>query len=168
MKWGEREPLDTGALLCCLLAAGIVVWSALDAWRIDPPPPPRSGDTLTLAIAGVRREPHSLPAAAVVRAVGRDPFRPDRRPAAQRYRLPGEPPPPQPPNVSGWTLVGTASHADGSGIAAISLGGESRVYHVGDSVGEMLLIRVAPGSAVLQWRDTTITLGASATSGGTP
>lgn len=105
----------------------------------------------------------ALPAKVVLSAIGRDPFRPDRRPATQRYRLPGEAPPRTMPSVANWQLLGTASRADGRGIAAIATSGgrDARVYHVGDLVGEFRLVRVAPGTAVLAWQDTTITLTTS-------
>jgi hypothetical protein len=158
MRWRDWGPVSRAALLLCAAAAALAVWSGFDAWRLDAAPAPIAPDPSAFTMPRVRSASRALPPDVVLRTVGLDPFRPDRRPAAQRYRLPGEAPPPTAPSVAGWRLLGTASYADGGGIAAITMGSASRVYHVGDMIGELQLIRVTPGTAVLQWRDSTITL----------
>jgi hypothetical protein len=168
MRWLDRAAFGGAATTLLALAAALAGWSALDAWRIRAPdaapaaPPPR------LEMRNVTSGPDSSLTASLVRAVDRDPFRPDRRPASLGYRLPGEPPPPKPPNISGWRLVGTAARAGGDGIAAIAIGSESRIYHVGDSVAELRLVRVESGLAELSWGDTTLVLTSGTTSGRAP
>jgi hypothetical protein len=100
---------------------------------------------------------------AVLAAVARDPFRPDRRQrfprqpvairrtaagrAARRVTLPPL-----------W-LAGTASFADGGGFAALGVQGRAPLLvPVGDTLAGLRLVRVDTGSAVLEGADTVLLL----------
>jgi hypothetical protein len=112
--------------------------------------------------------------AAILAAVAKDPFRPERSRPAGRYRMPGEavPPPmaaaPVAPPAPVWNLrlLGTVALPSG-GIAAIAgQTGESRVVRVGQEIDGFKLVRVTPGKARLEGNDTTLTLEMQP--GGTP
>jgi hypothetical protein len=105
--------------------------------------------------------------AAILAAVARDPFRPDRQRPPGRYRMPGEAPPEPPAPVMApppapavvFRLLGTVVLPDGSGLAALAgPTGESRVLRVGQSMDNFRLTRVTPGSATLAGEDTTLVL----------
>jgi hypothetical protein len=101
---------------------------------------------------------------AVLAAVARDPFRPDRRRAPDRYRLPGEAPAAAERVARRATLpplwlVGTASFADGGGFAALAVHGRAPLLvPVGDTLAGLRLVRVDTGSAVLEGADTVLLL----------
>lgn len=110
--------------------------------------------------------------AQILRAVARDPFRPDRRRPPGRYRMPGEPAPaePQPvfdyaaaaPIVPAFTLLGTVDLGGGRGMAAMGgQGGESRIVRVGEEIDGFRVVRVGPGTATLSNGDTTLVLKTS-------
>lgn len=109
--------------------------------------------------------------AQILRAVARDPFRPDRRRPPGRYRMPGEPAPvePQPvfdyaaaPAVPAFTLLGTVDLGGGRGMAAMGgQGGESRIVRVGEEIEGFRMVRVGPGTATLSNGDTTLVLKTS-------
>ncbi|HEX7088502.1 MAG TPA: hypothetical protein VF192_00105 [Longimicrobiales bacterium] len=100
---------------------------------------------------------------AVLAAVARDPFRPDRRRAPDRYRLPGEALAVEPvarrAPLPPLRLVGTASFGDGRGFAALMVQGRTPLLvPVGDTLGGLRLLRVDTGSAVLEAADTVVLL----------
>lgn len=158
--------LGASAVLCASAAAG--------ARRVAP-----------LPAAGAPEPPAAMPAPAprqaaasdaqILSAVARDPFRPDRRRPAGRYRLPGDEPPPEetpaytyapPPQPPAFTLLGTVVLGDGRGLAALAgQGGQSRIVRVGEVMDGFRVVRVASGAATLSNGDTTLVLK---TEGGAP
>jgi hypothetical protein len=100
---------------------------------------------------------------ALLAAVARDPFRPDRRRAPDRYRMPGEAPPEvrvaRRATLPPLWLVGTASFGDGGGFAALAVQGRAPLLvPVGDTLAGLRLVRVDTGSAVLEGADTVLLL----------
>lgn len=112
---------------------------------------------------GARASAVARAAEAVLTAVARDPFRPDRRRAPERYRLPGEAlavgrAAPRAPTPA-VRLVGTASFGDGGGFAALALQGRTPLLvPVGDTLAGLRLVRVDTGSAMLEGADTVLLL----------
>lgn len=182
--WTRPDRLAT-----LLLAASVTVLcvSIADAVRVAPMPAPGSvassgavamGDDVAAAAAAepasaafadstsadaVRTSSLANAAGAVLAAVARDPFRPDRRRAPERYRLPGEamavahaaPRTPMP----GVRLLGTASFGDGGGFAALAIQGRAPLLvPVGDTLAGLRLVRVDTGSAMLEGADTVLVL----------
>ncbi|WP_420130511.1 hypothetical protein [Longimicrobium sp.] len=114
--------------------------------------------------------------AAILTAVARNPFRPDRRRPSGRYRMPGEAPPPDASAlpvapaapVYNLRLLGTVVLPDGSGLAALAgQMGESRIVKTGQSFEGFRVTAVGNGSATLRGNDTTLVLRTTS-AGGTP
>lgn len=184
--WTRPDRLAT-----LLLAAALAVLCAsiVDAVRVAPipaPVAPAAGDDDSAEAAEVRASAASADSAhgaadaasradaarasalaraaeAVLTAVARDPFRPDRRRAPERYRLPGEAlavarAAPRAP-VPAMRLLGTASFGDGAGFAALALQGRTPLLvPVGDTLAGLRLVRVDTGSAMLEGADTVLLL----------
>lgn len=188
--WSRPDRL---AALLLAAAAAVLCASIVDAVRVAPMPAPASvaasaalvtGDDVAAAVAAESTSAASADSArgaaasragaarasvvahaaeAVLTAVARDPFRPDRRRAPERYRLPGEAlaverAAPRAP-VPAVRLVGTASFGDGAGFAALALQGRAPLLvPVGDTLAGLRLVRVDTGSAMLEGADTVLLL----------
>jgi hypothetical protein len=146
------------------------------AWRLEPLPTAAEPAAMA-AMPEVQPADAARDDAAVLVAVARDPFRPDRRHAPGRYRLPGEVAvaaplasapayaPPTPP--AALRALGTIVLPDGRGLAAVAgASGRGRVLRVGQTIDGFQLVRVAPGEVTLRGADTTLVLRTPA--GGTP
>ena len=145
----SRLPLGlaAGALLG---STGLVGWSLLRAFTIDTLPRPAwvSSQPGTVRIGSQR----PLPAARLAGAVGKDPFHPERRRPAVRFRLPGESRPGAADSTSArvpFKLIGTAAMPKGKGFAMCQWGEEQpRLVRIGETVGDLTLKGVTPGRAV--------------------
>jgi hypothetical protein len=166
------------AALAVLAASALVCASAANGARRIAPAPERPAPRAVAEMPAVEARVSTASDAQILRAVSRDPFRPDRRRPPGRYRMPGaEPaiddtptfdysftPPPRP--APALTLVGTVILADGAGLAAVAgQGGDSRVLRVGEQMDGFRVVRVTNGSATLTNGDTTLVLK---TQGGAP
>jgi hypothetical protein len=94
----------------------------------------------------------SLTPAKLAAAVGKDPFHPERRRPAQRFRLPGEALPATADSGGAklaFKLIGTAAMAEGKGFAMCQWGEQApKLVRIGDTLGGLTLKRVEPGSAL--------------------
>ena len=158
-----RRAIDNGKLAGMLaLAAGVLVLGTAlaQALRPESAPLPETQPAVDIAEQGTPRVPAASPSPAagaipdeIVReAVNLAPFDPERRPPAQRYKLPGEQRqqqqvteelplaelPPEPPLRVLGTIAGS-----GGGIAVIQdASGVTRVVTVGQMIGEYRLASV--------------------------
>jgi hypothetical protein len=145
-----------GALCLALL---VLAAAAAGAARLDPLPVPAATPR-----AATLPEPASPPPSvlhAVLAAVERDPFSPDRRRPAERYRMPGELPAAviAAPARTTIQLHGVVVLPSGGGLAALyAVGRSSQVVRVGQDFEGYRLASVAPGQVVLVGHDTTLTL----------
>jgi hypothetical protein len=102
--------------------------------------------------------PAAAPAAArVLEAVESDPFHPERRRPADRFRLPGEAiataSDPAPPAPAPLVLLGTVVLAEGRGFAMCQQGSDQpRIVRVGESLGDYTLRTIEQGRAVFTTR----------------
>ena len=156
-RWGLKSRWALGgALGSCLVAVAAV----LGALRLAPLPEaatPIAGVELARGDSGVR----ALSDFAVLAAVSRAPFRPDRKPPSIEYVLPSERRPPVAPVPPSpflrARLVGTVLQA-GGGLAMLDVPGRgSRVVSVGSSLEGFRLLRVERGAADFQGPDTLVT-----------
>jgi hypothetical protein len=129
-------------------------------WHVDPADgsgTPAELPGLPEAVDAAGSGPALDSAARVVVAAA--PFRPEREPPEERYRLPeerdrdGTSPVPE-----GLRLVGTAVRAGGTRLAAFHLDRQPRVARAGDAIGGLRVVRVELGAVVLAGPDTTLTL----------
>jgi len=148
------------ALAFLVLSAGATLGALYRALRGHPLPVPQAApEGLRSSTADGNPEPPRQVDAATL-AVAHDPFRPDRKPAPERFRLPGEGvPAPKPAAAlaapSPVTLIGTAVIGDG-GFAMCQRGAEPpKLVRVGDSYGDFTLRAVHPGRAVFRAKDGT-------------
>jgi hypothetical protein len=160
-------PANRAALAALAVAVALAASAALGAWRLDPLPPAAAAETLPpMPVVSPADERDDL---AVLTAVARDPFTPERRRAPGRYRMPGEEAPapaydPGPgyaetPAPEALRVLGTVVLPDGRSLAAIAgQGAEGRILRVGQSIDGYTLVRVSPGAVTLRGRDTTIVL----------
>jgi hypothetical protein len=166
--WTPANRIALGALA----GAALLLFSAYAEARRVEPLPPRPAARRAAAMPEGRPRAAAGSDAAILAAVARDPFRPERTRAAGRYRMPGEAVPSVPmapvaPPAPVWNLrlLGTVV-LPGGGLAAIAgQTGESRVVRVGQEIDGFRLVRVTPGKARLEGNDTTLTLEMP---GGTP
>jgi hypothetical protein len=162
-----------------VLAASVVVCAsaARGAGRVAPLPE-RPAPRTAPAMPDVQARTPAASDAQILRAVSRDPFRPDRRRPPGRYRMPGAEPviddtptfdytfTPPAAAVPRLTLTGTVVLANGTGLAAVAgPGGESRLMRAGDEMDGFRVVRVTNGSVTLSNGDTTLVLK---TQGGAP
>lgn len=144
------------ALVAFLACASLAVWTLRRALMIEstappplPPGPRKNGAVLVPApgIASTR----------LASAVKKDPFRAERRPPTERFRLPGEPlaaTASRDSVVSPFQLVGTAVMTEGKGFAMCQLGDSvPRLVRIGERVGGLTLEWVAQGRAVFAGAD---------------
>lgn len=171
--WTRPDRLAALLLVAALAVLGASIAGAL---HVGPPVPAADAssgarpsgvapDTRVAAAAQDGDAPARATQAAhaVLAAVARDPFRPDRRRAADRYRLPGEAfvveRPARRAPLPALRLVGTASFGDGGGFAALALHGRAPLLvPVGDTLAGLRLVRVDTGSAMLEGADTVLLL----------
>ncbi len=145
-----RRAIDRGMVAGALALAGGVLVLGFALVRAIMPEPAPVPDALPVFGAAGPAAPQvpvaSLPPAEplsgqmIRQAANRAPFDPERRPPAQRYRLPGQrvaealPPPEQPP-VPPLRVLGTIA-GPGGGIAVIQAEGEApQVVTVGQMIG---------------------------------
>jgi hypothetical protein len=149
------------ALGLVILSAGAAVGAFTRALGGHPLPASQAApDGLRSSIDGGSPETPPPPGAAAL-AVEHDPFRPERRPAPERFRLPGEGGATAKPvaaaalPASPLTLIGTAVIGDG-GFAMCQRSGEPpKLVRVGETYGDLMLRAVHPGRAVFRAKDGT-------------
>jgi hypothetical protein len=156
----DLRPAGRAALGALALALALLGAAVRGAVRIDPLP-----DSVTAAAPATIPDPIRSPAPAaqaVLAAVERDPFSPDRRPPADRYRMPGEAPAAATARGTGAPVIqlhGVVLLPSGGGMAALYAAGRSaQVVRVGQTFEGYRLVRVGPGEAVLEGPDDTLTL----------
>lgn len=144
----------TGAAVGFVVALIVFGYSLFGAIRVDTGTPPPMPVVAPADSAGEGSPP--LSSDAIMLAVGNDPFRPDRSPPAERYRLPGDvveappPPPPAAPPPPDFRLGGTVVF-DGGGMALIQVGdGAQSFVNVGEAVNGYRLSAVTARDAVLE------------------
>jgi hypothetical protein len=137
------------ALAALVVSGGLALWSfgrAVDLERLSSvasaasvPEPAGTGHRLP------------LPSAELDKAVGKDPFHPERRRPAIRFQLPGEGPPESgdAAEPTPFKLIGTATMSEGRGFAMCQWGADPpKLVRIGESVGDLTLKAVQPGRAV--------------------
>jgi hypothetical protein len=157
------------AALAVAAASALLCLSAWSGARRLAPLPEEGAAVPAEAMPQVAARTPDASDAQILRAVARDPFRPDRRRPPGRYRMPGEaaPPEPQPvfdygeaaPILPAFTLLGTVDLGGGRGMAALGgAGGDSRIVRVGEEIEGFRVLRVGNGTATLSNGDTTLVL----------
>jgi hypothetical protein len=135
------------ALTVFLSSLGGAAWSFRRALLTDPLP---SAGAVTLG-ANAATPDIRVPVTAtkLAAAIGKDPFHPERRRPAQRFRLPGEAAPgADVVSSEPFKLIGTAAMAEGKGFAMCQLGAEPpKLVRIGESIGGLTLKSVQPGRA---------------------
>lgn len=148
-RYGRGPLVGLGLLLASLVVAG---WAA---WRFDavaPLPAESPAASLTLAL---RIDLEPLSDEIMFATLDKDPFHPDRRRPARRFRLPSErnaavQAAPRPVGLpANMQLTGTMAFPGGRGTAMFQQGrGSSQMMvRVGEQVGDLTLVEVARGSA---------------------
>jgi hypothetical protein len=163
------SPAGRVALAALGLSALVLVREIVHALRLEPLPT-NSAPAEVFQIPDLD-QPRAFDGAALVAAVGRNPFRPERVAALGRYRMPGESPAEWPsayasaatrPSADRTPFVelqGVVTLARGEGLAALSVpGGATRVVRVGQTFEGFRLTRVSAGSVTMVGSDTTLTL----------
>lgn len=152
--WSRRA---TAAALACAGAMVLALIAAERAIRLDPIPRPASPPSgPATARIGARVDTTSD----VVRlASARHPFRPERRPPAERFRMPGESLVGEadtmaPAQATGLRLIGTAVTAPGRGFAMCQAGDAApRLVRVGETLAGFTLRSVERGRALFRAPD---------------
>jgi len=155
-----RSPLLHPRVLCalaaCTTAGGAALWTLARALSVRPMPAPSVSEE-RVPQGGIY-SPAATPSASLAVAVENDPFHPERRRPAERFRLPGEAEPSDTlaagnGAAASMRLLGTAVLAEGRGFAMYQAGAETpRLVRVGETVGELTLKRVDQGRAVFRTR----------------
>ncbi len=166
-RWGFASRVALGALV---LAGGLTVISAYDAVRLAPLPTAQTVDATEPALIDVPPRQGVVSESMLFAAVGKDPFRPDRRRPRTRYLLPSNRPPPRPPAgrlpYAGIKLLGTAVMSEGGDLASLQIPGKPpQVVRVGHEFAGLTLLGVERGVATLAGPDTTLTVQLSGPSG---
>ncbi len=134
------------------VALTTAAWSLCRAVRLDPLPTALpAGNDGTLAAL---RRPSDVPAEVLAAAIDEDPFHPERRRPATRFRFPGE-------ALSAgdsahgvsmapsFILIGTAVLPEGRGFAMCQWAGDApKLVRIGEHIGDLTLHSVAQGKAV--------------------
>jgi hypothetical protein len=149
------DPRVLCALAACTTAGGVALWTLGRALSVPPMPVPSVSDAQRPQ--GIINAPAATPRASLAAAVDNDPFHPERRRPAERFRLPGEAEPSDTlaagEGAASMRLLGTAVLAEGRGFAMYQAGAEiPRLVRVGETVGELTLKRVEQGRAVFRTR----------------
>jgi hypothetical protein len=156
----DLSPAGRAAFGALCFSVMVLIAAAYDARRLEPMPRPQSAVS-SMTLADPVRPPAALPQA-VLAAVERDPFSADRKPAADRYRMPGEAAPapaPPPASVPFIQLHGLITLPSGEGLAALyAMGRASQVVRVGQTFEGFTLERITAQEVVLVREDTTLTL----------
>jgi hypothetical protein len=129
---------------------GLAAWTLGSALKIEPlmDLPPARSEALPVPAPNT-----GTPPAQVAAAVSHDPFHPERRRPAVRFRLPGESlaadgAVPASAADNSFLLIGTAVMSDGGGFAMCQWGTEPpKLVRVGERVGTLTLKVVARGRA---------------------
>lgn len=154
-RWDRRS--RTVAALVALVGLGCLAM-VVNGWRVDTAVGPGT-PTGWSGLPDAPPAPAAASDSATRAAVANAPFRPEREPPKERYRLPeerdrqGASPLPE-----GLQLVGTAVRAGGTRLAAFHLDRRPRVARAGEAIGGLRVVRVEPGAVVLSGPDTTLTL----------
>jgi len=140
--------LALAALLAC---AGLTGWSLERALVLDPLPAIPATMPFRSMLAAESRSP--LATARLARAVGKDPFHPERRRPTLRFRFPGEGSAASAtvdaPSSGSLKLIGTAIMPEGKGFAMCQVGAEPpKLVRIGERVGQLTLKGIEPGRAV--------------------
>lgn len=166
-KWNPDQTLRLALLVfgLCAVAPIAVLWSRSHAIR-SAEAASAHGDGLVLARLSDRRP---LEREYLAVAVESAPFSPQRRPPAQRFRMPGSDPPESFQSVdpglgagpaahgSGLRLLGTMVLPGGGGVAlAHGPGEEPRLVRIGESIGGLTLRSVRLGAAVFTGPDGSV------------
>lgn len=154
-RWDRRSrAAATATVLVGLACVGL----AVRGWRVTS----EVGPGTPTAWRGLSDSPElARPAADSTAsvAVAAAPFRPDRQPPEERYRLPEERRrADRSPLPDGLRLVGTAVRPGGTRLAAFHLDRAPRVAGAGEEIGGLVVLRVDPGSVTLAGPDTTLVL----------
>ena len=157
-RWGSKSRWALGGALASWLVAAVAVFGAV---RLEPLPEAATR-VARVELAGPDTSVRPVSEFAVMAAVSRAPFRPDRKPPSIQYVLPGERRPPAAPVPPSpflqARLVGTVLQGVG-GLAMVDLPGRgARVVTVGDSLAGFRLLRVERGAADFQGPDSLVTL----------
>jgi hypothetical protein len=157
-RWGVPSRWALAGALGSGVVAAVAV---LGAVRLAPLPEAATR-RVRVELAGPDSNVRALSQFAVLAAVSRAPFRPDRKPPSIQYVLPADRRPPAPPVPPSpflkARLVGTVLQP-GGGLAMVDLPGRgARVVAVGDSLEGFRLLRVERGAADFQSPDTLVTL----------
>lgn len=154
-RWDRQS---RAAAAVAALAALVCLGLAARAWHVESRARPGSPTTWN----GLPDAPETAGAAvdsAARAAVAAAPFRPERVPPEERYRLPSERRSTERSSLpEGLRLVGTAVRPGGTRLAAFHLNRAPRVAGAGDEVGGLVVVRVDPGSVTLAGPDTTLVL----------
>jgi len=146
-----RPVVSPRIALAALAACGILAgWTLRRALDVEPPAgvQPARPVALPVPVPG-----GGTPAARLAAAVDRDPFHPERRRPAVRFRLPGEALPADSAAAAAgatgpFLLIGTAVLSEGGGFAMCQWGSEpAKLVRVGERVGNLTLELVARGRA---------------------
>ena len=161
-RWDLVSRLALGALA---LASAAGVSAGVEAWRLRPSPVASISDAIELRMASPLHRGDPASESLVLAAVTKDPFRPDRKRPASRYKLPEERAAAAararrtPPALGRMRLLGTAALPGGGGLAALEMPGRPAwVVRVGEAVEGLQLISVERGLATFAGPDTTFTL----------
>jgi hypothetical protein len=157
----SRELL--AAVAACALALLLFAGTLLRAVTVSAGGAVAAGPVAPALAAGSHgAEPLSMEA--LLLAVESDPFRPDRRRAAARYRLPGDvdppppPPPPEEPTPPPFRLLGTAIAGE-TGLALVQLAdAPARLLATGEWLAGYRLHQVTSQSATMVSDERSITL----------
>lgn len=159
-RWDPASRLALGALA---LASAAGVAAGIEAWRLRPTPAATGSDAIELSMASPVHTADHASESLVLTAVAKDPFRPDRKRPASRYKLPEERAAARatrlPPALSRMRLLGTAALPGGQGLAAVEIPGRpSRVLRIGQTLEGLRLVAVERGTAKFEGADTTLIL----------
>ncbi len=140
------------ALAAFMMSAGLALWSLGRAVDLDRLSSVASAASIPRLSGAGHRQP--LASAELDKAVGKDPFHPERRRPAIRFQLPGEGPPASGEAAAEPTpfkLIGTATMPEGRGFAMCQWGADPpKLVRIGESVGDLTLKAVEPGRAVFR------------------
>ncbi|HYU08613.1 MAG TPA: hypothetical protein VEK77_04440 [Gemmatimonadales bacterium] len=140
------------ATLALGIAAAVLGWSALNAWRIDDVSDRMFEDRAAVVTHAPADSRGSYALTRVLVAVEKDPFRVDRRRPAQRFLAAADLAHASTPVAGAHTppaveLVGTAVSPDGGFAVCAVSGAPPRIVRVGQRVGDWTLSRVTQGAA---------------------
>ena len=149
------SPAMGAAVALAVISAALMTRSLVGAIVLTPLPLPTAAEGAADQgqLAAVPAIPEALSAA----AVEHDPFRPERRRPAERFRLPGErgPNAASPASLPAIRLIGTAVIGDGGFAMCQRASDAPRLVRVGEKFGDLTLRSVQQGRAVFRAADGT-------------